>query len=184
MAGYDRKIKRTQEKKRKRETYWEDLMNNRAECIESYMRLHTLLNTMKEKYKEDIDANTELKQAVIGANDTFIELAGNIKDVMSKHMTEDEEKKDDNGKPILIPRTGKVNKHDDEYLDYINIENEYLVVLNNLASFGANSIALLLDKLSVFVKQITKEDVELVKSAIAEASKEAQEATNPNNIMK
>lgn len=167
MAGFDRKVKRAQERKGRapKSDKWEDLMDMRRECIETYVQHHTILVETEKHHKETIKNDVELQQAVKGLNDTYVEIANEIKTNMDKHI--DTEPTLEDGKVTQKFKQGPVKVDSDEYFEYLDIYTEYTVILNHILDSAVKGYTALLDRLKVFEKNITDADIKAMQGAIA-----------------
>lgn len=179
MPKVDRRIKRSADKEKRKynkKDKWEDLMEIRSSCIESYIQQHQLLVETEKQFKDKIQENEELKLAIKGLNDTYVEIAGSIKTAMDKHIFDTVEVKD--GKVVQDYKKGIVKINTEEYLDYMSVYNDYAIIMNNLINTGTTGYTALLDKLKVFSDAVKEEDVELVKQISTNAQQELIEAAN------
>lgn len=171
MSKFDRKVKRAKTKKEDKIDKWEDLIPIRNDAVNSYINMHSILVEVEKKFKEHINQDVELKQAVKGLNETYVEIANNIGDIQQRHMLE-LPPEEEGGEPIKKFRTGVIKADDDEFLDYIAISNDYSIALSSLLNSGVTAQTALLDKLKVFSSSIKESDIELMKNIVKEGQQQ------------
>lgn len=175
MSKFDRKVKRAKTKKEDKIDKWEDLIPIRNDAVNSYMNMHSILVEVEKKFKENINQDIELKQAVKGLNETYVEIANNIADIQQRHIIELPPEQE-GGEPIKKFRTGEIKADDDEFLDYIAISNEYSIALSSLLNSGVTAQTALLDKLKVFSSNIKESDIALMKNLVKEGQEQLMSA--------
>lgn len=183
MSKFDRKVKRTQKKKDDKLDKWEDLIPLRNDAVNSYMNMHSMLVEIEKKFKDNINKDIELKQAVKGLNETYVEIANNIADIQQRHM-EETPPEQEGGEPIKKFRTGIIKDDDDELLDYIGISNDYAIALSSLMNSGVTAQTALLDKLKAFSDNIKESDIQLMKEMVKEGQEQLANAHKFNTTKK
>lgn len=183
MSKFDRKVKRTQKKKEDKIDKWEDLIPLRNDAVNSYMNMHTMLVQIEKKFKDNINKDIELKQAVKGLNETYVEIANNIADIQERHM-EVTPPEQEGGEPVKKFRTGIIKNDDDELLDYIGISNDYAIALSSLMNSGVTAQTALLDKLKAFSDNIKEADIQLMKDMVKEGQEQLANAHRFNTASK
>ena len=148
MSNFTRKVKRNKERKEAKVDKWEDLMQMRSDCINSYIDQHTLLITIGK-----------------GVNDSLVEISKKIKINMDRHVMPTD-KKDEAGNIIFDYKKGVVDPDGEEILEYWNIANEYMIINNDILGVGTDGYITLLDKLRAFTNAIKEEDITMLRKAV------------------
>jgi len=165
MSKFDRKIKRAQERSESKTEKWEDLMEMRKDCIDSYIKQHTLLIELEKTFIDSINKDNEVKEMCKGLNDSLVEISNKIKANMDRHIFETENK-DENGNPIYDYKRGKLDPESEDIIEYWNIANEYMIINNDILGVGTSGYITILDKLRAFTNAIKESDVTMLRKAI------------------
>lgn len=170
MASFDRKVKRAQTKtKRKAEKKldkWEDLIPMCHECQYAYFELFSRLVETEKQFKDVIENNIKLKQAISGLSKTFSDLGERLAQVVERH-TYDTGKVDSEGKPIKDFLKGVINTDDPALMDYDGISNAYNEIMVYIGTQGIELLTALFSELQAFSNKLTKDDVEMLKNAVS-----------------
>ena len=165
MSNFTRKVKRNKEKKEAKVDKWEDLMQMRSDCINSYIDQHTLLITIGKQFKDQIENDKIVSQIFKGVNDSLVEISKKIKINMDRHVMPTD-KKDEAGNIIFDYKKGVVDPDGEEILEYWNIANEYMIINNDILGVGTDGYITLLDELRAFTNAIKEEDITMLRKAV------------------
>lgn len=170
MAGFDRKVKRSQAKAKNKKPKdirekWDDLIPLARDCQLAYLSLFSKLVETEKQFFEVIKKEPKLEQAIRGLSKTYSELGEKLAVNLERH-TKETGKVDKDGKPIKEFLTGIIELDDPAYADYREIHSGYMEILTYIPTTGMDLFTALFADIQALSNAITKEDVEMISNAV------------------
>lgn len=171
MAGFDRKVKRSQAKAKNKKQpkdireKWDDLVPLARDCQLAYLSLFSKLVETEKQFFEVIKKEPKLEQAIRGLSKTYSELGEKLASNLERHTVETG-KVDKDGKPMKEFLSGVIELDDPAYTDYREIYNGYMEILTYIPTTGMDLFTALFADIQALSNAITKEDVEMISNAV------------------
>ena len=139
---------------------WEHLDEPRGEIARLIYSQFLLISRLSDAHKEDIEKDTEIKEAIIGFEQVLLDLSNEARVLALKHATETEEKDagEGLGKVKIATKflTGEVEPGSDDEFTYLGIAAEYITLLEKITFVTSTGYLDIFTRLKVDTKDMVK----------------------------
>lgn len=150
---------------------WEELMSLKEKTDENVLNNYAWVKSMVENGMEILEEEPKLKSVLVGTLKSFVDVIHLLRQNIENHCTFGE-----NGE-IIDNKKGVIDPDSEEYLDFIGISSDYLLINDQIAKL-TTSVFLELQSILAEKDATTTDDIEKSGKELNELREKVNEGVN------